>query len=199
MFSSDNGGPTQETTSSNGALNGVKGTVLEGGIRVPTLVQWSGRIEGGRTIDTLAMGFDLTATALAAAGLPTAGLDGVDLMPWLTGARVGDAHEALFWRAAGQGAVRAGDWKLVKNGETYHLFDLASDPGERTDLAKARPDMLAGLKARYDAWSGAMAEPLWIRNEKSDTNPRAARDRSRASPAIEAFIRGERPQISAGD
>lgn len=199
MFSSDNGGPTQETTSSNGALNGVKGTVLEGGIRVPTLVRWTGRIEGGRTIDTLAMGFDLTATALAAAGLPTAGLDGVDLMPWLTGARGGDAHEALFWRAAGQGAVRAGNWKLVKNGEAYHLFDLSSDIRERTDLAAARPDVVADLRARYDAWSGAMAEPLWIRNEKAEPNPRAALDRSRSSAQVEAFIRGERPQVSAED
>jgi len=199
MFSSDNGGPTQETTSSNGALNGVKATVLEGGIRVPTLFRWTGHIEGGRTIDTLAMGFDLTATALAAAGVPASGLDGVDLMPWLTGARTGDAHEALFWRAAGQGAVRSGDWKLVKNGETYHLFNLRSDIGERRDLAAARPDVVADLRARYADWSGAMTEPLWIRNEKAESNPRAALDRSRSSAQVEAFIRGERPQVSADD
>ena len=197
IFTSDNGGPTQETTSSNGPLNGVKGTVLEGGIRVPAIVQWKGALPAGKVVDTASIGFDMTATALAVAGvLPTTGLDGVNLIPYLNGRSAGDAHKELFWRAGTQGAMRSGKWKLIKNGDTWHLFDLSTDIGERKDLVAQQPQKLAELKAGWMKWSAEMKAPMWIRNELSPGNPPAPPARSEA---IERFIRGESAAVPAGD
>jgi len=197
FFASDNGGPTQQTTSSNGPLNGVKGLVLEGGIRVPAIVQWKGKLPAGKVVNTAAMGFDITATALSAAGvLPKTGLDGVDLYPYLAGEKTADAHKALFWRSGAQGAVRSGKWKLVKNGDKWHLFDLSTDIGERKDLATQDARKLEELKAAWTDWSAQMKAPLWVRNELAGGDPGAG---SSGSEAIESFIRGERPTLNAGD
>lgn len=166
VFSSDNGGPTWQTTSHNGPLNGFKATVLEGGIRVPTIVRWTGRLPAGRTVDFPAMGFDIPVTAMAAAGLPAdAGLDGVNLLPLLAGQTQPQPDRALFWRAGQQGAMRKGDWKLVKAEDRFLLFNLAADIGERKDLAIAEPERVAAMMAEWSTWSGQMAKPAWVRNE----------------------------------
>ena len=197
FFASDNGGPTQQTTSSNGPLNGVKGLVLEGGIRVPAIARWKGHLTEGEIRDTLAMGFDLTATSLAAAGvMPRGGLDGVDLMPYLAGVKSGAANDALFWRSGAQGAMRSGDWKLVKNGDKWHLFNLSSDIGERKDLASVEPTKLAEMKAAWSAWSGQMKAPLWVRNELAGGDGRAG---DGSLEAIEKFIRGEVAVVNSAD
>lgn len=189
IFASDNGGPTQQTTSSNRPLNGVKGLVLEGGIRVPAIVRWQGRVPEGKVSHTVAMSFDLTATGLKAAGaLPTSGLDGVDLMPFLTGAKTGDAHKALFWRAGEQSAVRDGVWKLVRNGDQLHLFNLASDIGEHNDLAASQPQKLKALNAEWLAWSAQMQQPLWVRNQLAGGDKGSG---ARLHEAIEKLIKGE--------
>ncbi len=162
VFTSDNGGPTWQTTSANGPLNGVKALTLEGGIRVPAIFRWKGRLPEGRTLDSVAMEFDVTATALATAGAGVdADLDGVDLTPFLTGARTGDAHRQLFWRAGPQGAMREGPWKLVKAEDAFYLFDLRTDIGERHDLAAAQPERLARLKGAWQAWSDSMSPAKW--------------------------------------
>jgi len=189
LFASDNGGPTQETTSSNGPLNGVKGLVLEGGIRVPAIARWPGQIPAGLVIPSLAAGFDFTATALKAGGaLPASGLDGVDLMPFFTGARSGDAHDAIFWRSGEQGAMRSGPWKLVRVGDSAHLFNLSTDIGERRDLAASQPARLKSMQDRWAAWSAQMQAPLWVRNELAGGDRRPA---GRTQQTIERFIRGE--------
>lgn len=161
VFTSDNGGPTWQTTSSNRPLNGVKGTVLEGGVRVPTIFRWTGRLPAGRTSAAVGTGFDVTATALALAGSPrTPDLDGVDLLPVLEG-RAKAAPRALYWRLGLQGAIRAGDWKAVRAEDRWWLFDLSRDAGERKDLAAARPRVLARLRADWERWSAAMPAPAW--------------------------------------
>ncbi len=145
----------------------------------------------------MAMSFDLTATALKAAGaMPKSGLDGVDLMPFLTGAKMGDAHKALFWRSGVQGAVRDGQWKLVRNGETLHLFDLSADIGERRDLASAQPGRVKALNAEWEAWSAQMQKPLWVRNELSGGDQQPDR---RLHDIIEGMIRGEKVQVPTVD
>jgi arylsulfatase A-like enzyme len=161
VFTSDNGGPTWQTTSANGPLNGVKATVLEGGIRVPTIFRWTGRLPAGRVSDAVGTGFDITATALTLAGSPrTPDLDGVDLMPVLSaGAKLPD--RPLFWRLGPQGAIRSGDWKAVRAEDRWWLFDLKTDLGERHDLAAARPQVLARLRADFDRWSASMPAPTW--------------------------------------
>lgn len=162
VFTSDNGGPTWQTTSANGPLNGVKATVLEGGIRVPAIFRWPGTIPAGKTSSAVAMEFDLSATALALAGEPpSADLDGLNLMPFLAGDRSGDVHSSLYWRSGAQGAVRSGPWKMVKAEDQFYLFDLRSDLGEHHDLAASNPARLKTLKGEWQAWSDAMMPAKW--------------------------------------
>ena len=154
FFFSDNGGPTPSTTSSNGPLRGFKAQTWEGGIRVPFIVQWKGRIPAGKVDDRPVIQLDILPTALAAAGVtakPEWKLDGVNLLPYLTGEKSGTPHEALYWRFGQQVAIRMGDWKLVKgagspgvegverNGKASmagaELYNLKDDIGETNNLA----------------------------------------------------------------
>jgi arylsulfatase A-like enzyme len=165
FFLSDNGGPTAELTSSNLPLRGFKGEVFEGGIRVPFLVQWKGRLPAGKVYRRPINALDILPTALSAARgtLPgEANLDGVNLLPYFTGANVQPPHEFLFWRLGPQLAVRKGDWKLVKNGgDRVYLFDLAADIGEKNNVAGQKPDMVRKLDAALQQWNGHLAKPLW--------------------------------------
>ena len=171
FFYSDNGGPTSQTTSRNDPLRGYKGQVFEGGIRIPFLVQWKGHLPAGRVYRKPVMGFDVHATALAAAGIPTPEdkpLDGVDLLPFLLGKKSEAPHESLFWRAGPQHAARLGDWKLVRDprqGGGDMLFNLAEDVGEQKDLAAEQPDKLKELQAAYEAWAGQMMPAQWVRQD----------------------------------
>jgi arylsulfatase A-like enzyme len=139
--------------------------VLEGGIRVPYMVQWKGRIPAGKVYDQPVISLDIHLTAVAAAGgsIPaSAKLDGVNLLPHLAGEAAGQPHEALFWRFGPQGAVRKGNWKIdMLAGAAPQLFNLAEDIGEARNLASAQPEKLKELKAAYDAWNAQLAEPRW--------------------------------------
>ena len=184
FFFSDNGGPTAVNASDNRPFSGVKGTTLEGGIRVPFFVQWKGRLPAGADYDHPVIGLDVAPTALAAAGVavkPEWKLDGVDLRPYLTGEKAGAPHPVLYWRFGGQMAVRAGDWKLVKatvgmgraggggaasrrekaTVEGAKLFNLKDDAGEQKDLAAANPEKVKELAAAWQAWNAELADPRW--------------------------------------
>jgi arylsulfatase A-like enzyme/catechol 2,3-dioxygenase-like lactoylglutathione lyase family enzyme len=178
FFYSDNGGPTPQTTSRNDPLRGFKGQVLEGGIRVPFLAQWKGRLPEGKVYDQPVMAFDIHATALAAAGgtLPAEKpLDGVDLLPFLTGQKSGAPHDRLFWRAGAQSAVRMGDWKLVSaRGEAPQLFNLRDDIGESKDRSKTEPAKFAELRGAYQAWDTQMMPAQWVRQDARTTRRPAA-------------------------
>ena len=180
-FISDNGGPTMPGVTVNGSRNdplrGSKRTTLEGGIRVPFVVSWPGRVKPG-VFRQPAIQLDLTATALAAAGAevkPEWKLDGVDLLPFLNGGKSGPPHDALYWRFGEQMAIRAGDYKLVRydsNADTRigrgrqpvtaaKLYNLAGDIGETKDLAETMPDKLKELQAKWDVWNATLVKPLW--------------------------------------
>jgi arylsulfatase A-like enzyme len=166
FFISDNGGPTEQTSSCNVPLRGYKGQVLEGGIRVPFMVQWKGHLPAGKVYEQPVISLDIHPTAVAAAGGKIgadAKLDGVNLLPYLTGENKAVPHDRLFWRFGQQWAIRMGDWKLEKGPERGgpELFDLAKDIGEKDNLAGAQPEKVKELQAAYDAWNAQLAEPRW--------------------------------------
>ena len=183
FFISDNGSPRGQgldhpvkdnrkergdcTMSSPGPFRGFKGDTFEGGIRIPFIMRWPGRIEAGSRYDQPVVNLDVMPTVLAELGIeqPSRGLpfDGVDLMPYLEGER-GDArpHDVLYWRRDEDYALRRGDWKLACNDAScpqnadVMLFDLASDPGEYNDLSEERPELTQELQALFDAWDSPL-------------------------------------------
>lgn len=178
VFFSDNGGPTMPGTTINGSRNdplrGSKRTTLEGGVRVPFLVRWPGKVAAGKVYDRPVIQLDILPTALAAAGVepkPDWKLDGVDLLPYLSGKKTGQPHDALFWRFGKQMAVRQGDWKLVRydpNADEQKgaatpakLYNLAADIGETTDLAAKNPEKVKELRAAWEGWNRGNVSPLW--------------------------------------
>ena len=169
IFLSDNGGPTAELTSSNAPLRAGKGSVYEGGIRVPFLMQWKGRLPADKTYKHPVLSLDIFATAMTPAGAkpdPGSTCDGVDLMPFLTGTEPGRPHESLFWRQGHRTAVRVGDWKLLKNprgkqGTEWELYNLAKDIGEATNLANELPEKKSALLAVWEAYNAQMRAPAW--------------------------------------
>lgn len=179
MFISDNGGPTMPGVTVNGSVNaplrGSKRTTLEGGIRVPFVVSWPGRLKPSK-FEKPVIQLDLAATAIAAAGLQdVSDLDGVNLIPFFEHSDSQPPHDALYWRFGKQMAVRSGDYKLVRydsNADTLtgknnqpvsaaKLYNLADDIGETKDLAMAMPEKVAELQAKWDAWDVANVAPLW--------------------------------------
>jgi arylsulfatase A-like enzyme len=183
FFLADNGGPTKSTTSKNGPLRGFKSTTWEGGTRVPFCVQWKGHLSAGETYENPVTNLDILPTVLAAAGEkadPAWKLDGVDLLPYLTGKETGRPHETLYWRFGNQWAVRHGDWKLVGgnggdlNGE---LYNLADDISESKNLASENADKFTELKTLYEAWDAEQAPPA---SPKEKPNKRKQQRRARA-------------------
>jgi arylsulfatase A-like enzyme len=155
IFTNDNGG---EWLSRNAPLFHRKWTLWEGGIRVPTLVRWPGKIPAGRVSDQVGITMDLTRSILAVTGAvvpPEVELDGIDLMPILTG-DAPEVERTLFWRTTAGGlrqrAVRSGNWKLLIDAGATLLFDLRTDVGERHDLANVRQDIARQLRPLLDAW-----------------------------------------------
>jgi arylsulfatase A-like enzyme len=155
IFTNDNGG---EWLSRNAPLFHRKDTLWEGGIRVPAIFRWPGRIPPSRTSEQVGITMDLTATILAATGsaVPAdARLEGIDLLPILEG-RERPVERTLFWRIATparqQRAARQGAWKLLVDGDDLLLFNLRDDIGERTDLAARRPELVRRLLPLLRAW-----------------------------------------------
>jgi len=155
IFTNDNGG---EWLSNGGPLFHRKASVWEGGIRVPAIVRWPGRVPAGRVSRQVGVTMDLTATMLAAAGATVpagAKPDGIDLLPVLEG-RTPDVDRTLFWRVTGaarqQQAVRNGRWKLVVDQGRPLLFDLTTDIGERSDVIAGHRDVATRLQAALTAW-----------------------------------------------
>jgi arylsulfatase A-like enzyme len=165
FFFSDNGGPIEPNGSINTPLREKKGTVYEGGVRVPFLVSWPGTLPAGRDYEQPVSSVDVMATALAVAGtaMPTdKKYDSVNLLPFLKGDATGAPHERLYWRSDARRAVREGDWKLVRNGdEPAQLFHLRSDLGEKNDLATAQPDTVKRLDAALEAWTAELIPPAF--------------------------------------
>jgi arylsulfatase A-like enzyme len=169
IFTNDNGG---EWLSRNAPFFHRKGTLWEGGIRVPLMMRWPGELPAGKTSPQVALTMDVTASILSAtATKPPQSYrpDGIDLLPVLRG-RAETVERTVFWRLPPyavssmgpvprqQRAVRAGHMKLLLDGADFFLFDLATDPGERRDLAAERPDVVRSLWARMQEWEKGVDE-----------------------------------------
>ncbi|MBI2188369.1 MAG: sulfatase-like hydrolase/transferase [Acidobacteria bacterium] len=151
IFTNDNGG---EWLSRNTPLSNRKGTLWEGGIRVPAIFRWPGRLPAGRTSGRPGIFMDITASILAATNTPVppeARLEGMNLIPILSG-QAAPVERTLFWRTQTQKAVRRGDWKLLVQGNAAYLFNLRADIGEHNDLARDRVDLIRTLWPLIDAW-----------------------------------------------
>ena len=155
VFTSDNGG---ERYSYNWPASDGKASLREGGIRVPAIVRWPGRVPAGRTTDQSVVTMDWTATMLGLAGAasdPGYLLDGIDLTPLCLG-KPAQFDRTIFWRTRAQDAARRGRWKYLRIGDDRMLFDIPSDPGERSDLDIYRPRELAALREDFRRWNEQM-------------------------------------------
>jgi arylsulfatase len=163
LFTSDNGpthnvgGADSTFFKSAGDLKGLKGSLYEGGIRVPLIAYWPGKIKAGATCDTPFAFWDVLPTLCEVTGaeMPK-GIDGLSMVPTLLGKGEQKTHDFLYWEFPGYGgqqAVREGNWKAVRQklGQkkiNTELYDLKADPNETTDVAAKHPDVLKKLEAR---------------------------------------------------
>ena len=155
IFTSDNGG---ERYSFNWPFSFQKLYLFEGGIRVPAIVRWPGVVPAGAVTQQAAITMDWTATILAAAGAQVDAaqpLDGESLLPVLRG-ESGVHDRALFWRTRAYAAARIGRWKYLQEGGDEHLYDIAVDLGEKTNLREREPAAFAEAKRRYSEWAAGM-------------------------------------------
>jgi arylsulfatase A-like enzyme len=157
VFTSDNGG---ERYSDTWPLVGKKMDLLEGGIRVPYIVRWPGRVPAGRTTAQLAITMDWVATFLEAAGVAPHRdypLDGISLLPVLAAPDRSIARE-LFWRMKfrNQKAMRSGPWKYLSLDGDEFLFDLSVDQRERANRGRLEPLRLKAMRDRYAAWEATI-------------------------------------------
>lgn len=169
IFTSDNGG---ERWSMNWPFVGEKGDLNEGGIRVPTVLSWPDRVNGGQVSDDISITMDWTVSLLAAAGAAPASshpMDGVDLMPWLVGDADHPGHD-LYWRTGSQGAMRRGRYKYLRDlrdrpastawprayGTYDLLYDVTVDGREAAEISRHHPELVAEMSAAWDDYNAEL-------------------------------------------
>lgn len=166
VFTNDNGGPMDRNGSSNYPFSGVKATQLEGGLRVPGIVAWPGKLPAGAVYDHPLSTLDLIPTFVSAAGgdpESIEGLDGVDMLPYLQGKNGGRPHQTLYWKMENRGAIRDGDWKLLRFPDRpAELFNLADDPAEQDNLAGEHAARVKTLYRKLFAWELELERPLFM-------------------------------------
>ncbi|MBS0469613.1 MAG: sulfatase-like hydrolase/transferase [Proteobacteria bacterium] len=168
IFTSDNGGAYYiGLPEINKPYRGWKATFFEGGIHVPFFMKWPGTIPAGATYDKPVGHVDIFSTTAAAAGaaLPTdRKIDGVNLLPYLTGKDADAPHKSLFFRSGPYATLLEGDWKIQVMDKPFHkvwLFNLKNDPTEKVNLASANPAQTAMLLKELRRQSAEQAKPLW--------------------------------------
>lgn len=166
VFLSDNGGPVDQNGSVNAPLNGQKGTVLEGGLRVPCVLSWQGQIPAGRVYPHPVSSLDLAPIFLARAGAGPdefRGLSGADLWTRLTGEETTVSDRPLRWRFTVSAAIREGDWKLVRLPDRLPmLFDLRNDVAEQRDVALQHLEVTRSLLGKLGDWDARLPHPVFL-------------------------------------
>jgi arylsulfatase A-like enzyme len=179
FFLSDNGATVEARANGGGGSNGPfrehKFSLYEGGIRVPAIVRWPGRVPAGETRDQLAITMDVFPTVAEALGAALPSDRTIDGKSWLPLLENDDApgHDALCFAWDDQRAVREGKWKLVCDGlidlrmadeprpratgeDAVFLADLEADPGETSNLRRVHPEVVSRLKAKHEAWRATL-------------------------------------------
>ncbi|MCG7857675.1 sulfatase-like hydrolase/transferase [Flavihumibacter sediminis] len=172
FFLSDNGG-AHDNLSNNFPLKGFKGNKYEAGHRVPFFISWPKQFDVGVQYHGLSSSLDIFPTALEAAGVsiqPTLGIDGISLIPFLTGEKNDNPHHELVWRKDGAAAIRFNQYKLIRiNGAGERLYDLSEDPGESNDLQQIKPEIFSLLKQKLNNWEKDKMKPAWTEGAVWDT------------------------------
>ena len=168
IFLSDNGG---HEASPNDPLRGKKGTFWEGGLRVPFCIQWEGKLAPGSIYTKPIISLDIMPTMIEAAGGTVEAdwkLDGVNLLPYISGRNLEAPHEVLYWVWGPRKAIRMGDYKAVSmnNGKNFELYNLAQDISESTDLSRQHPEKLENMTQQHAKWESTLMPQLWGWNSK---------------------------------
>lgn len=165
-FISDNGGPVDQNASLNAPLNGQKGILLEGGVRVPFVMTWPGTLPADKAFTNPVSSLDFAPTFLAAAGqavAKTENYDGVNLLPYLSGEISTPPNAELLWRFTVSAAIRDGDWKLIRLPDRLPmLFNVATDMAEQHDVALENLDRTQAMLKRLGQWDVRQPHPLFL-------------------------------------
>lgn len=165
FFLSDNGGPTPHNTADNSPLRGFKGDFFEGGIRVPFAVQWKGVIPAAVRYDNPVISLDIFATAAATSKTaPKNELDGVNLVPYLTGEKKSLPHKELFWRnyETDKFVVRTAESKQITTPQETLLFDIQTDISESRSLAASEAKRAEKLSQSVEKWKKSLMAPIFM-------------------------------------
>ena len=155
IFHSDNGG---SGNGGNAPLKGSKSTMWEGGLRVPLILRWPGKLPAGKVTDEFLTSLELVPTLLAATGAKApegVKLDGFDMLPVLRGETKSSRNE-MFWQRRADKAARFENWKWVESGKGGGLYDLGSDLGEKLDLTQEKPEVAKMMRERFAKWRAEM-------------------------------------------
>ena len=164
VFLSDNGGPHTKNGSNNDPLRDGKGSLYEGGVRVPFAMQWPAKLKAGQVYDQPVISLDIFAIAAEYAGVqPKNNLDGVNIIPFINQEKEGMPHEHLFWRKFDSNslAVRAADMKLVSmNGATEELYNVTDDISEQNQLNDQGVHQI--LQSASQEWRSQLKDPIFL-------------------------------------
>ncbi|WP_298537466.1 sulfatase-like hydrolase/transferase [uncultured Algibacter sp.] len=165
VFANDNGGPSDSNASSNFPLSGTKANHLEGGIRIPFLMSWQGKLDKNTTFNKPISTLDLLPTFLSVADGKQENikdLDGVNLIPFITNTNKGLPHETLYWKKESRAAIRHFNYKLIRFPDRpAELYNLEEDISEANDLASIYPDKVKELYSMLFDWELTLERPLW--------------------------------------
>lgn len=167
FFLSDNGGATYTLAADNSPLKGGKMSNFEGGINVPFMIQWKGKIPAGMQYLPPVSSLDIFATSmdLAKCEVPNRKLDGVNIMPYLLDSTYQNKlpHEILYWRAGDHKAIRKGSWKMIKDTKSNQsvLYNIQNDKYEKNNVLAEEPKTIEVLENELKKWESQMIDSRW--------------------------------------
>ncbi|MCK4922236.1 MAG: sulfatase-like hydrolase/transferase [Bacteroidales bacterium] len=170
VFLSDNGGPCSNNTSINAPLNGQKGILLEGGIRVPFVMSYPNQIVADIKYNNPVLSLDLTPTFVALAGgdiSPESKIDGVNIFPFINGENSERPHPEMKWRFTISASIREGDWKLVRLPDRLPmLYNLSNDIAEQNNIADENRDMVERMLKKLGDWDVSCPQVLFLEGNR---------------------------------